>query len=226
MSERIEIDAELRTDVGKGASRRLRRLADKVPGIIYGSGKEPVALTLEHRQLAKAMEEEAFFSQVIVIKAGKKKQDAVVRDVQRHPASEKVMHIDFLRVSADTAIQVHVPLHFLNEETCIGVKMGGGSVSRNLVEVEISCLPGNLPEYIELDIKDLDVGSALHLSDLELPEGVELTAFSHGDVEGRDSAVVSVIPPRAGSEEEEAEEVAPEEGGEEAASEEGGADES
>lgn len=226
MSERIEIDAELRTDVGKGASRRLRRLADKVPGIIYGSGKEPVALTLEHRQLAKAMEEEAFFSQVIVIKAGKKKQDAVVRDVQRHPASEKVMHIDFLRVSADTAIQVHVPLHFLNEETCIGVKMGGGSVSRNLVEVEISCLPGNLPEYIELDIKDLDVGSALHLSDLELPEGVELTAFSHGDVEGRDSAVVSVIPPRAGSEEEEAEEVEPEEGGEEAASEEGGADES
>ncbi len=227
MSEKIQLDAEMRTDVGKGASRRLRRLADRVPGIIYGADKDAVALTLEHRQLAKAMEQESFFSKILMIKAGSKKQQAVVRDVQRHPATDKVMHIDFLRVSADTAIQVHIPLHFLNEEKCVGVKLGGGSISHNFVEVEVSCLPADLPEYIELDILNLEIGDALHLSDLEMPEGVELVAFSHGDIEGRDSAVVSILAPRVVTEEEEGEE---EEGGaaegaEGAAPEEGAEDE-
>ena len=202
MSQQIEISAELRQDVGKGASRRLRRLAEKVPGIIYGGGEDPVALTLKYNELSKAMQQEAFYSQILNVVVDGKAQQAVVRDLQRHPANEKVLHIDFLRISADKPVQVHVPLHFINEDKCVGVRMGGGSISHNITEVEVSCLPKDLPEYIEIDMEPVELNQVIHLSDLALPDGVSIVALMYGD--DRDANVVSVQPPRGGADGEEA----------------------
>jgi large subunit ribosomal protein L25 len=197
MSQQIEITAELRKDVGKGASRRLRRADQRVPGIIYGGGREPQPLTLNVNALNKAMEKEAFYSQILSIVVDGNAQSAVVRDIQRHPVSEKVRHIDFVRVTADQAIDVHVPLHFLNEEKCVGVRLGGGSISHNRNEITVRCLPGNLPEFIEIDLTDLDVGESVHISDLKLPEGVQSVDLIHGG--DHDLSVVSVLPPRGGA---------------------------
>ena len=158
MSDKIALTAEIRTDVGKGASRRLRRSGEKVPAIIYGAEDAPQNLTLAANELAKAMQQEAFYSQILDVVVDGKNNQAVVRDLQRNPASGKVLHIDFQRVSANKAINVSVPLHFVNEEQCVGVKIGGGIISHNLTEVEISCLPADLPEYLEVDMKDIDVG--------------------------------------------------------------------
>ena len=199
MSQKIEINAELRSDVGKGASRRLRRSGDKVPGIIYGAEEDPINLTLNINELAKAMQNEAFFSQILDVKFDGKTQQAVLRDMQRNPASEKVLHVDFMRISANKPIQVSVPLHFVNEDKCKGVRLGGGTIAHTMNEVEISCLPRYLPEYIEVYMAELDVGELIHLSDLALPEGVTIVALSHDD----DRAVVSVQAPRVESEEEE-----------------------
>jgi large subunit ribosomal protein L25 len=214
MTQRIEIHAELREDVGKGASRRLRRLADKVPGVIYGGDADPVPLMLSSNELSKAMQLEAFYSQILNVVMDGKGEQAVVRDLQRHPASEKVQHIDFLRIRADRLIQVSVPLHFIDEDKCIGVKQGGGQIVHNMNEVEISCLPGDLPEFIEVYMAQVDVNQSVHLTDLALPEGVSIVALMHGS--DRDANVVSVQMPRGGLEEEEAAEAA------EAAAEEGG----
>jgi large subunit ribosomal protein L25 len=199
MTQRIEIHAELREDVGKGASRRLRRLADKVPGIIYGGDADPVPVTLSSNELSKAMQLEAFYSQILNVVLDGKGQQAVVRDLQRHPASEKVQHIDFLRIRADRPIQVSVPIHFIDEDKCIGVKQGGGQIVHNMNEVEISCLPGDLPEFIEVYMAQVDVNQSVHLSDLALPEGVSIVALMHGS--DRDANVVSVQMPRGGLEE-------------------------
>ena len=207
MSEQIEITAELRQDTGKGASRRLRRQGEKVPGIIYGADNDPQSLTLQVNQLAKAMQQEAFYSQILNVVVDGDGQQAVVRDLQRHPSSNKVMHIDFLRVSADKELQVHVPIHFLNEDQCVGVKQEGGVLAHNLIEVEISCLPKDLPEYIEVDVAGLNLGYAIHLSNLILPEGVTIVALTHG--EDHDITVVSCNQPRVAAEEEEAAPEAP-----------------
>ena len=205
MAEQIVLRAEFRDDLGKGATRRLRRLEDKVPGVLYGGGVDPVLLSIAHRDLSKAMQEEAFFAQILELAVGDKTQSCVLREVQRHPATEKVQHVDFLRIREDLPLQMNVPLHFLNEESCVGVKLGGGRIAHNLIEVEISCLPRDLPEYIEVDVGDLDVGSSVHLSDLTLPEGVTIVALGLG--EDRDIPVVSVTTRRGGllDEEEEAE---------------------
>jgi large subunit ribosomal protein L25 len=209
MSQQIEITAELRQDVGKGASRRLRRMSEKVPGIIYGAGKEPQPLTLNIFQLSKAMQQESFFSQILNVRVEGDSQQAIVRDLHRHPASEKVLHIDFLRVRADQPIDVNVPIHFINEEQCKGVRLEGGIVSHNLTDVEISCLPADLPEFIEVDIADLGVGESIHLSDLVVPGGVTIVQLALG--EDHDITVVTVNEPRvsAADEEAEAEEQAP-----------------
>ena len=199
MSQNIEINAELRSDVGKGASRRLRRSGDKVPGIIYGAEEDPINLTLNTNELTKAMQSEAFFSQILDVKFDGKTQQAVLRDMQRNPATEKVLHVDFMRISANKPIQVSVPLHFVNEDKCKGVRLGGGTIAHTMNEVEISCLPRHLPEYIEVYMAELDVGELIHLSDLALPEGVTIVALSHDD----DRAVVSVLAPRVETEEEE-----------------------
>ena len=160
MSDSIQLTAEIRTTVGKGASRRLRRLDNKVPGIIYGGEKEPQKITLHGNQLSKAMQQESFYSQILDVSVGGQSEQAVVRDVQRDPASERVQHIDFQRVDASREVTVSVPLHYINEEACIGVKTQGGTLTRNLVEVEVSCLPVNLPEFIEVDMLDVAAGVA------------------------------------------------------------------
>jgi large subunit ribosomal protein L25 len=206
MSQQLEVHAQLRTDVGKGASRRLRRDAKKVPGILYGGDAAPQMLALDTNALEKLLHQEAFFSQVLNLVVDGKKESAVLRDLQRNPANEKPVHIDFLRVQADRVIEMSVPLHFLNEEICIGVRQGGGAISHNLTEVEISCLPSRLPEFIELDIANLDLGESIHLSDLVFPEGVTSTQLALGP--DHDQPVVSVIAPRGGSQEEEEAEAA------------------
>ena len=211
MSQQIEITAELRQDVGKGASRRLRRTSEKVPGIIYGAGKDPQALTLNVFQLGKAMQQESFFSQILNVSVEGSSQQAIVRDLQRHPATEKVVHIDFLRVRADQAIDVNLPLHFINEDRCTGVRLEGGVISHNLTDVEISCLPADLPEFIEVDIAELGVGEAIHLSDLVVPDGVTFVQLALGA--DHDISVVTVNEPRVSAveeEEAEGEEQAPE----------------
>ena len=210
MSQQIEITAELRQDVGKGASRRLRRASEKVPGIIYGAGKDPQSLTLNGFQLSKAMQQESFFSQILNVSVEGDSQQAIVRDLQRHPANEKVLHIDFLRVRADQPIDVNVPIHFINEEQCKGVRLEGGVVSHNLTDIEVSCLPADLPEFIEVDIAELGVGEALHLSDLVVPSGVTIVQLALG--EDHDITVVTVNEPRVSSADEpvEGEEQAPE----------------
>ncbi|MDH3641640.1 MAG: 50S ribosomal protein L25/general stress protein Ctc [Gammaproteobacteria bacterium] len=210
MSQKIEIIAELRSDVGKGASRRLRRQAEKVPGIMYGGTDDPVPLTVNSNQLSKAMQQESFYSQILNIVVDGKGQQAVVRDLQRHPATEKVQHIDFLRIRADRAIQVSIPLHFIDEDKCIGVRQDGGTIMHNMTEVEISCLPGDLPEYLEVFMAKLELNQSVHLSDLAMPDGVSIVALMHSD--DRDATVVSVQVPRGPTEEEEELEAAAAEG--------------
>ena len=201
MSDQISLTADLRTDVGKGASRRLRRLSGIVPAIIYGGEDAPQNLALELRALNKAMEQEAFYSQILSVVVDGGAQQAVVRDLQRNPATGRVLHIDFQRVSANKELTVSVPLHFINEEKCVGVRLGGGSIAHNLTEVEISCLPANLPEFIEVDMAEVEASTSVHLSDLNLPDGVTIVALTYG--EDRDIPVVSVAVRRGGTEEEE-----------------------
>ena len=202
MSESFVVEAEPRTDLGKGASRRLRR-EGKVPGVIYGAGKEPASIALEQTVLLHQLENEAFFSHILTVKVGKDEEQAIIKDLQRHPSKPFIMHVDLQRVSAKEKIRVHVPLHFLNEETAPGVK-AGGLVSHNITEVEVSCLPKDLPEYLEVDLGSLDLEDVVHLSEIPLPKGVELVELSHG--EGHDQSVITIHLPRGAKEEEEAEE--------------------
>ncbi len=201
MSDAFELNAEIREDMGKGASRRLRRLAEKVPAILYGANKAPVALTLVRKDLEKALENEAFYSHILTLKVGKKTEKAILKDLQRHPAKDRVMHADFMRVSDDVAIKVHVPVHFLNEDTCYGVKTEGGMIQHSATDIEVQCLPANIPEYLEVDMLEIKVGDIIHISEIKLPEGVESVALSHG--EDHDLAIASVLAPKGISEEEE-----------------------
>jgi large subunit ribosomal protein L25 len=213
MAISFELNAEPRTDTGKGASRRLRH-AGKIPAIMYGGNKDPEALTLNHNEVIRNLEHEAFYSHILTIKVGGSETRAVLRDLQRHPSKPFVQHMDLQRVSETEKIRMHVPLHFLGEEVAPGVK-AGGMVSHEIIEVEVECLPKDLPEYIEVDISGMDVGDSLHLSDLAIPGGVDLLELARG--EGHDLGVVSIHAKR-GTEEVE-EEAAPEaaaEGGEEA----------
>ena len=194
----FELNAELRTDKGKGASRRLRRNADMIPAILYGAGKDPLSLTLAHKDIHKACQNEAFFSRIITIIADGNSQQAIVKDLQRHPAKDRIMHADFLRIQMDQAITVEVPLHFLNEDSCLGVRQGGGNVSHNMTSIEISCLPGDLPEYIEVDIEDLDLGDAIHISGLKLADGLSIPSLQQGA--DHDHVVVSVNAPKRAEE--------------------------
>ena len=212
MPQPIELNASPRQKVGTGASRRLRRLHGRLPGIIYGAAAPPQPVTLDANELDKAMQQEAFYSQILNVVVDGQSQQAVVRDLQRHPVNEKVLHVDFLRVSADKPVHTRVPLHFVNEGKCVGVRTGGGSLVHNLIDVEISCLPADLPEFIQVDVVDLEVGLSLHLSDLVLPKGVVLVALTHG--EDRDIPVVSVQPPRGGQTTDDEEDAAGEEAAE------------
>lgn len=193
MSQKFAIHASRRDDVGKGASRRLRRSGDVIPAIMYGAEQEAIALTLGVNEINKAMQSEAFFSQIIDVQVEGGSQQALVRDVQRNPINGKVLHMDFLRVSANVEIEVHVPLHFIGEEACVGVRLGGGVITHLMTDVEIRCLPADLPEYIEVDVTALELNELVHLSELKVPSGVTIIALEHED---DDRAVVSVQPPR------------------------------
>ncbi|SFM68077.1 LSU ribosomal protein L25P [Ectothiorhodospira mobilis] len=193
MTLQFEFEAEPRVEQGKGASRRLRR-EGKMPAIIYGGGKEPQSITLSHKDVWQSQEHDAFYSHILTIRINGQSERAILRDLQRHPYRPWVLHLDLQRVNETEALRVHVPLHFLNEETCVGVKKGGGMLSHQAVEVEVECLPKDLPEYIEVDVEELKVGDSIHLSQLKLPAGVTLTALAQG--EDHDLPVVSVLKTR------------------------------
>jgi large subunit ribosomal protein L25 len=210
----FELEAESRSDQGKGASRRLRR-DGKVPAIMYGADVDPQAITLVHSEIIKRLEHEAFYSHILTVNVDGKGTKAVLRDMQRHPAKPVIMHMDFQRVDENKPIHVNVPLHFIGADVAPGVK-AGGMVAHDLIGVELGVLPAHLPEYIEVDISGMDIGDALHLSDLKLPETGVLVELARG--EGHDLPVVSIHAPRGGGDEDE-EAAAVEEGGEEAAEE-------
>ena len=173
MADKFDLVADIREDSGKGASRRLRR-EDKVPAIIYGAGRPPRALVFDHNKVMQQLENESFYSSVLNIKVGKKSQAAIVKDLQRHPSLPRVMHIDLQRIVEDQEIRMNVPIHFIGEEVAIGVKEGGGKVQRMRTDVEVVCLPRDLPEYLELDISALELDAMMYMSDIVLPEGVEI----------------------------------------------------
>ena len=190
MSEAIfNLEAQVRTDLGKGASRRLRH-ADKVPAILYGADKEPVSLTLAHNKLMQAQEFEAFYSHVLTIDVDGEKVEALVKDMQRHPYKPKILHVDFLRVDASKAVHTNVPVHFINEATAPAIKVQGGHAEHHVNEIEVSCLPSQLPEFIEVDLTNVELGQTLHLSDITLPEGVSSFELAKG--ESHDLAVVTI----------------------------------
>lgn len=192
----FEVEAELRNEIGRGASRRLRR-EEKVPGIMYGGGKETVALMFEHNKMSKALENEAFYSHILTLKTGSEVERVILKDLQRHPFKPKILHIDFQRVRSDEKLHMHVPMHFTNAEIAPGVKEAGGVVSHIMSDVEVACFPDDLPEYIEVDLSNMAMNEILHLSDLTLPKGVEIVAL----VQGNDKPVVSIHMPRAQEEE-------------------------
>ena len=190
MSEAIfNLDAQVRTDLGKGASRRLRH-AEKVPAILYGGEEAPVALTLEHNKVIQAQEFEAFYSHILTLNIEGKEVQALVKDMQRHPFKPKVTHIDFQRVIAGEKLHTNVPLHFINEEQSAAIK-AGGLAEHHVNEIEITCLPKDLPEFIEVDVAGLETDQTLHLSDITLPAGVSSVELAKDDAT-HDLAVVTI----------------------------------
>ena len=192
MNDDFDLIAEIREDQGKGASRRLRH-DGKVPAIIYGAGRPPRALVFDHNRVIQQLENESFFSSVLNIKVGNKSQAAILKDVQRHPAKPIVMHMDFQRIVEDEEIKMSVPLHFIGEDVAPGVKQGGGAVSHLMNEVDIVCLPRHLPEFIDVDVSELELHEMLSLSDIKLPEGVSIPALAQGPEADRPIVSIHVI---------------------------------
>ena len=174
-----EIPAESRTDEGKGASRRLRQTG-KVPAIVYGGSEAPANIQLEHNTVWLASQNEWFYSAILDLKLGGKAQKVLLRDLQRHPFKAQLLHLDFQRVDENKAIRIRVPLHFLNQEKSPAGKMAGVLISHAMTDIEISCLPKDLPEFIEVDLGELSVGDIVHISDLKLPQGVEIPELRLG----------------------------------------------
>lgn len=195
---KFEIDAETRAGSGRSDSRKLRRLG-RVPAIIYGGGQGPSSVTLDLNSLVHQMGLEAFYTSILNLRVGKELQPVVVKEVQRHPAKSVLMHLDFQRIVADEEITITVPIHFTGEDHAVGVKEQGGVIEHALTDVEISCLPANLPEFLELDVSGLELNEILHLSDIKYPEGVTSTQLAHE----HDQPVVAIHPPRREEVEEE-----------------------
>jgi large subunit ribosomal protein L25 len=192
-----------REDKGKGASRRLRHQG-LVPSVIYGGTKDPQSISIIGKDLLKHLENEAFYSHIVTLDVDGKSQSVILKDLQRHPAKPLVMHADFLRVSKNQKLTTRVPLHFINEEISVGVKTQAGIVAHTMTDIEVSCLPADLPEFIEVDIAALELDGILHISDVILPKGVESVALIHG--EDHDLPVVSIHKPKGVSTDEAAEE--------------------
>jgi large subunit ribosomal protein L25 len=207
MSENFVVDAETRADQGKGASRRLRR-EGKVPAIVYGGTEPPQTISVSANEMGKRLKVEAFYSHLLKLRIGGSEQQVVLKDLQRHPVTGLAYHVDFQRVQADKLLRMHVPLHFKGETVAPGVKTGGGIVEHHLNQVEVECLPQDLPEFIEVDLSAMQLNESVHLSELKLPEGVTLVELKHDN----DQSVVSIHLPRAAVEEETPAEGAPAEG--------------
>jgi len=189
MSEQVSLNAENREIEGKSSSRLLRR-GGSVPAIIYGGSKEPLRISILEKDISKASSVPGFTTQILSISVAGKEENVIIKEIQRHPATERVLHADLMRVNPDTKISISVPIRFINEESCVGVKMHGGVVSHLINDIDISCLASNLPEYLEIDVEEMDIGDSVFLSALKLPEGVEIPVLALG--EDRDQAVVSV----------------------------------
>lgn len=200
---KIDIKAEPRSLQGTGASRRLRR-ESKVPGILYGAGKDAQPIQLDHKELFFKLKTEAFHSSILDMEIGAEKLQVLLRDYQMHPFKLQVLHADFQRVAADRKIHMKIPLHFVNGDIAPGVKVAGGAVQHVANELDITCLPKDLPEFIEVDLKDLQAGHSIHVSGLKLPAGVESVALAKGD----DITVATIVMTRAMTAEEEAAELA------------------
>ena len=209
MNDDFDLIAELREDQGKGASRRLRH-EGKVPAILYGGGRPPRTLAFDHNRVIQQLDSESFYSSVLNIKVRDKSQAAILKDVQRHPSKAQIMHMDFQRVVEDEEIRMLVPIHFLGEDVATGVKLGGGKVSHLMNEVEVVCLPRHLPEYLELDISELELDEMLKISDIPLPEGVTIPALAQGPEQDIPVVSIHVIKEIVLEEEEEVEEVSAE----------------
>ena len=189
MSEQVNLNATSRDVEGKSSSRQLRR-AGSVPAVIYGGEKDPIRISILEKDIAKAAEIPGFATQILNINISGEEQNVILKELQRHPATQRVLHADLQRVNPDTKISISVPVRFLNEDICMGVKMHGGAISRLINNIDITCLASNLPEYLEVDLAELDVGDSVFLSALNLPEGVEIPSLALG--EDRDQAVVSI----------------------------------
>lgn len=204
MADNIELSAQTRNELGKGASRRLRREQDLVPAILYGAEKTPQTLTFMHKDLTKALKNEAFHSSILTINIAGKKQKAVLKQLQRHPSKPKILHLDLQRIISNEPITMNVPFNFIGEEDAPGVKLGGGAISHNMSEVEVKCLPNNLPASLDVDVSKLELDEIIHLSNIKLPKGVELTTDLSDPA--HDAPVVSVHVRYAAPEEEVVEE--------------------
>ena len=184
---KFELNAQARTLQGSGASRRLRR-AGKVPGIIYGGEAAPQAIELDHKNLMINMQKEAFHASILNLAVGAKKQQVLLRDAQFHPYKAQILHVDFQRVKATEELHISVPLHFINEDSAPGVKLSHGQVNHVMTELDIQCLPKDLPEFIEVDVGALEVGQTIHVADLKLPKGV-----GAGQQYDEDAIVVGIV---------------------------------
>jgi len=193
MSEQVSLAASERQSEGKSANRNLRR-SGSIPGVLYGGKEEPKKISIMEKDIIKATEIAGFATQILQISIEGKDVDVVVKEIQRHPATSRVLHADFMRVDPDSKITLVVPIRTLNDESCVGVKISGGQVNHLINDIEISCLASNLPEYLEIDVQEMDVGDTVSLSEIKLPEGVEITILQQD--EDRDQAVVSVTETR------------------------------
>ena len=209
MSDQVSLAASERQSEGKSANRNLRR-SGYIPGVLYGGKDEPKKISIMEKDIVKATEIAGFATQILQISMDGKDVDVVVKEIQRHPATSRVLHADFMRVDPDSKITLVVPIRTLNDESCIGVKVNGGQVNHLINDIEVSCLASNLPEYLEIDVQEMDIGDTVSLSEIKLPEGVEITILQQD--EERDQAVVSVTETREMIIEEEEEELGLEEG--------------
>ncbi|MCL2831145.1 MAG: 50S ribosomal protein L25/general stress protein Ctc [Betaproteobacteria bacterium] len=194
---KFELNAQKRTTQGSGASRRLRS-AGKVPGILYGKGNPAVAIEVDHNTLLLSLRKEAFHSSIITLDLDGVKESVLLRDCQRHPYKLQVLHVDFQRVAADEKLHQKVPLHFINADIAPGVKLSGGMISHVVNEIDISCLPADLPAFIEIDLQHLAAGQSIHLEDIKLPNGVSVV------IHGQENPLIATVVAKKGEESEEA----------------------
>ena len=199
MSDTIHLNADPRSDSGKGASRRLRHQG-LVPAIVYGGDSDPVQISIAHNKFMHELDHETIYTQVVELQVGDKTQEVILRDLQRHPYKNKVLHADFFRIDKNTPIKIVVPIHVLNAEECVGVRMDGGMLTQVVTEIEIIALPKDLPESLEIDAENLHLGESLHLSNIKMPAGVEITAMlniEETEHDDHDLGVLSVVKTRA-----------------------------